>query len=404
MKTVFSLLTFLFLCASLEAQTDSIKSTTQPFQMSFIPPMSTNGIANQNSTNHLSINIVAGYSGGLEGIEMGGLANVIKQDAKGVQLSGFTNVVGGKVEGVQLSGFANINKGSTRGIQMAGFINMVNDSSSGIQSSGFANINNGSFSGWQNAGFVNLNQGKLQGVQTAGFTNVTADSIDGVQASGFYNQTNGSINGVQAAGFMNLCNETLEGIQASGFLNVTKRLRGLQIGFLNIADTLEKGTPIGFLSFIRKGGFKAVEITANETFPMGIQLKTGSDIFYNIFTLSAKTGKDFYWAWGTGFGSNLKSKGKFRINLDFTAMHVNDGTVYTDHLNLHGKTQLGFTWQAAKHFAISAGPSFNCLVVNKMNSEGIQNDASVAPYSVLDKMYNDTRVVLWPGAFVSVRF
>lgn len=403
MKTGISLLIFLGLSVAVWAG-DTTKTQTRPFQISFVHPMSTNGIGNANSTNTFSLNLISGYAGGVDGCEIGSFANVVRNDVRGAQISGFVNVVGGQSDGVQLAGFSNVNQRGSKGVQAAGFANVVNDTSSGVQVAGFSNVNNGSFEGWQSAGFLNVNTQSFDGIQTAGFINVNTAPVYGIQASGFYNHAQDSLHGVQLAGFMNLSAGSTKGVQAAGFLNVSKKLKGLQIGFINYTDTLEGGTPIGFLSIVRKGGFTAFELSANETFPLGMQLKTGSNRFYNLFHLSARPGNAFAWAWGAGFGLNLKSQGRFRMNIDLLASHINEGQLYTNHLNLLSKAQVGFTWQIARHFAISAGPSFNCLVVNKQSAGELLSDQTVAPYSVFDKVYDQTRVQLWPGGFLSIRF
>ncbi len=234
-----------------------------------------------------------------------------------------------------------------------------------------------------------MNKGKVKGSQIAGFYNLTTDTLKGAQISGF----------------MNLSAKRIEGAQVSGFINVTQALAGAQLGVINIADTLEGGSPFGFLSFIRKGGFMALEITGDETFYGGVQFKTGSNILYNIINVAGRPGSDAYWGFGYGIGSNIKSYGKFRINLDITATQVNRNEFWTNHLNLLNRARLGFTWQAARHFALSAGPTFNVLVINKSNSEGIGQANTVAPFSVYDEVYqNNTRLILWPGAHLSIRF
>ncbi len=392
---------------------------TLPFQLSFFPPLSTNGLENINSTNLFSVNLVAGYAGGLNGIEMGGFANVLKKDMHGAQMAGFANVTGGKMQGVQMAGFCNVNQKDVRGVQMAGFTNIVSDSVEGSQFAGFANITSGTFTGWQNAGFMNLSNGNFKGLQGSGFANIANDSVVGAQFSGFVNVAGkkmqgaqfagfanvagGNIDGTQFAGFINTAGD-VKGTQVSGFINVAKKLKGAQIGFINYTDSLESGTPIGFLSIVRKGGYRAFELTSNETFQAGAQFKTGAPLFYNIFLIGAKPADNFYWGWGYGFGTNLKNTGKLRINLDLVAMHVNENALWTDYVNLLNKANLGFSWQIAKKFAVTAGPTFNVNVINKNNQENISDDSTIAPWTISDKMYNNTRVQMWPGFHAAVRF
>jgi hypothetical protein len=404
MKTLLSILVISISYVSLNAQTgpDSVK--TFPVQVSIIPPLSTNGMANSSQINNMSINLIAGYSGGINGFEMGGFANVVKNDMIGTQMAGFANVVGGKTQGIQMAGFCNVNQKSVQGIQMAGFTNVVSDSVDAMQLAGFANVVSGTSNGWQAAGFLNVSTSTVNGAQMAGFMNLAGKNIKGGQIAGFYNQATDTLNGAQMAGFMNLSNGLVEGAQVSGFLNVAKRLKGTQFGFINICDTLESGTPFGFLSIIRKGGFMALELSADETFYAGAQWKTGGKALYNIFNVSVRPGNTTYWGWGYGFGSNLKSTGNFRINLDLTATHVNENSIWTNHLNLLSRAKLGFTWQAAKHFAISAGPTFNVLTKRLQTVEQTLSASTVSPYSVYDQTHSGTRVMMWPGAHLSIRF
>jgi len=404
MKTTLLSLGLLLLNLFIFGQAKPDSSFTFPVQVSFLPPLSTNGMANANQINNLSFNILAGYAGGLNGIELGGFANILKGQMQGIQLAGFANVVGGETQGIQMAGFCNVNQKAVKGLQMAGFTNVVSDSVEALQLAGFANVVSGTTEGWQSAGFLNITTGDVKGFQIAGFMNLAGKNLQGGQIAGFYNQTTDSVDGGQIAGFMNMTNGLIQGAQVSGFLNVARRLKGTQIGFINICDTLESGTPFGFLSIIRKGGYMALEVSADETFFANASWKTGGKALYNIFTISARPGNTNYWGWGYGFGSHLKSTGKFRINLDLTATHVNDNTLWTNHLNLLSRAKLGFTWQAAKHFAISAGPTFNVLTRNSNVSEPNNFVAPIAPYNVYKKNHNGTQVIIWPGAHLSIRF
>jgi hypothetical protein len=50
-------------------------------------------------------------------------------------------------------------------------------------------------------------------------------------------------------------------------VNITNRLDGFQLGLLNYVDTIENGAPIGLISFVKNGGYKAVELSVNEMAP-----------------------------------------------------------------------------------------------------------------------------------------
>jgi hypothetical protein len=422
MKSILSVLIALVILTQInaqEAENDSLKLI--PFQLSFIPPVSSNGMENVKCNNQFSINVFAGYAGGLQGVEMGGFANILKNDMKGVQMSGFANVVGGTAKGTMMSGFTNVVGKDFKGLQMAGFVNIIKDSSEagqfagfanvgggsfrGIQGAGFANVNHGDVYGVQSSGFANVSDGSLQGVQLTGFNNTVKNAVDGIQVAGFSNITASDVKGAQFAGFANISGGDVSGFQLSGFINVAKKLRGAQIGFINYCDSVSSGTPFGFLSIV-KHGYHAFELYSNETFYGGMQLKTGTNIFYNILSVAARpTPQEFYWSWGYGVGTQINLGEKSRLNLDLTANHINEGVAWTDHLNLLNKFNLTYSYQIAKHFTIYGGPSFNGLLVNKNTNTDFSSDAIIySGWKVYDKMHQGTRIVLYPGWQIGMRF
>ena len=85
--------------------------------------------------------------------------------------------------------------------------------------------------------------------------------------------------GAQVSGLMNICGGDIYGAQISGLLNFGTRVHGSQIGVFNFSDSVA-GVPVGFLSFVRKG-YHQLEISANESFPLNLALRTGVRQFYN---------------------------------------------------------------------------------------------------------------------------
>ena len=111
----------------------------QPFQLSLLPAIGTQGPLSPQIVNKISVNIIGGYTAGLNGVEMGGIINIEKKDVEGVQAAGIVNVVGGHVEGVQLAGSHNIVLDSLKGLQAAGICNTARQVS-GVQIAGVINI------------------------------------------------------------------------------------------------------------------------------------------------------------------------------------------------------------------------------------------------------------------------
>jgi len=242
-----------------------------------------------------------------------------------------------------------------------GFVNQGSGNHKGAQI-GFVNINGQDFSGAQ-VGFVNTNGGALTGLQT-GFINIIADSIHGSQIGfintvvkkssgvqiGFVNTSANSLEGTQI-GFVNISPKEVKGAQI-GFVNTEQNLNTLQLGFINYADSIGTGgVPIGFLSIIRKGGYKALEYSYNELFPYNVSLKIGIPGFYT--SINASFNPDFKdeYALGGGFGSIL--------NLG-TVFFINPEASYQLHLkNNNNITRFNFNlgFNLGNRFQLIFGPS-----------------------------------------------
>jgi hypothetical protein len=107
--------------------------TTRAYQFSFVPGLSTHGKMNAQVINKTSINLIGGYSGGVDLVEIGGLFNINKKDVKSLQLAGLFNVVGGHVKGVQVACLFNQVEDRVDGVQIGGLFNSVKKDVSGIQ-------------------------------------------------------------------------------------------------------------------------------------------------------------------------------------------------------------------------------------------------------------------------------
>lgn len=152
MKTISSILIFVFVCNIVFAQTDGNKKSS--FQLSFISPMGTNGRYAREYTNDYSLNLLVGVSKNERRFTLGGLSNIILSDAKGVQVAGLSNYVGNSGEGMQWAGLANVNKGRFNGLQIAGLFNTAT-CVRGVQIAGLVNVAN-DVKGVQWAGLLNI--------------------------------------------------------------------------------------------------------------------------------------------------------------------------------------------------------------------------------------------------------
>ncbi|MBU0765458.1 MAG: hypothetical protein KJ607_11550, partial [Bacteroidetes bacterium] len=208
----------------------------RPGQLSFLPYAGTNSKVSGAIVNNVSVNILAGYSDGTRGVEMGGLVNIDGTDMCGIQIAGLGNMVGRNTTGVQLAGIFNTCKGSVKGVQIAGISNLGFDTVSGAQVAGIYNHLNGEMKGVQLAGFMNSAGNDVDGIQVAGFANITAGDVKALQLSGFYNHSC-NVGGVQVSGFSNVAAGNVRFMQVAGFSNFGKNIGGLQLaGFSNIAS------------------------------------------------------------------------------------------------------------------------------------------------------------------------
>jgi len=433
---------------------------TRPAQISFLPMIGTNRQMGGLVENNFSLNILAGYSGGVKGVEVGGLVNITRFDVKGLQIAGLGNITGGTVSGVQVGGFFNNNRGNINGVQISGFYNLVMDTVEGIQVAGFVNALNGHMDGFQIAGFSNLTTKDVSGIQLAGFGNVAngdvdllqvsgfgnigrnvgggqiagfgnmamgnvgggqlsgfsnlaAGDVEGWQATGFMNVATGTVNGgqisgfmniadsvgaLQVTGFMNLSTGEIKGAQIAGFLNVAKKVSGLQIAAFNFADSAT-GIPIGLFSFV-KTGFHSVGYSASESMSTIISFKTGVDRFYNIISIanSAYPDRNFS-ALGLGFGSMKRYNDRWSRTWEFEAFQLKSHFSNSIEYNALYELRIKAGIHLGKRIILQAGPHWAVNSRDKL----INNDPElINPYGLQTYVLGDTEWTNWPGGSVNL--
>jgi len=395
-------LALLFNQAKAQENTDSLNVI--PFQLTFISPMGTNGLNSANVINNASINILAGISGGVKGAEIGGMVNFSKGNIIGLQAAGIANGSLGDVKGLQLSGIANFNKGAVTGGQLAGIANLSTSSFQGLQLSGIVNLTTKSFVGAQIGGILNTTIGEVKGLQLAGIAGVATKSVTGAQISGILNTTVGVVSGVQISGIVNVATKKILGAQI-GLINYSHTVRGFQFGLINISDTVEKGLPIGLISFVRTGYHK-FEVEANETFYANVTFKSGVPAFYVLYTAGFKTdeGKT-YWAPGIGIGGITRISQKVDLNTDLIVRHVNEDEWWTSELNLLHTLRVNASYNFSDKFSIYGGPSFNVTASQIKNVEGDVIGDSFAPsWHFYNETKKDTNVKMYIGFNAGIRF
>ncbi|MET0637068.1 MAG: STN and carboxypeptidase regulatory-like domain-containing protein [Chitinophagaceae bacterium] len=148
----------------------------RPFQASLIPGITTQGTMSGQMIHNVSFNLFGGYTGEINGLEIGGLFNLNRKDVKYVQIAGLFNVTGGSVTGFQAAGVSNAVLGDLQGFQVSSVANYVKKNVRGFQVAGISNMSGGIMSGLQVASIFNYAK-KQQGVQI-GLINIS-DTSDG---------------------------------------------------------------------------------------------------------------------------------------------------------------------------------------------------------------------------------
>ena len=101
-------------------------------QVAFIYPVGTAGTNSVDYTNNFSFNIIGGLNGGVNGFELGSVANINKGDVNGCQISGVCNMTSGDSKGLIISGVTNLTKNQSKGVEISGVAN-VSGSHKGLQ-------------------------------------------------------------------------------------------------------------------------------------------------------------------------------------------------------------------------------------------------------------------------------
>jgi len=233
-----------------------------PYQVSLTPGLSSHGIYSSQVIDHLSLNLIGGYTAGIQGVELGGVFNIDRNNVGFLQAAGVFNVVGGNLKGIQLAGIYNQILSNTSGIQVAGLYNRTENLISGIQLSAIANA---------------------------------ADTSHGLQLTGLINYS-----------------KKKTGSQFSGLLNIAGKVHGFQFSPVNVADSSDY--PIGFVNFI-KNGQKSLALSYGQTKFMHLDFRSGGRVLYGLLGVGFNTtGGTYKYALDLGLGAHMiKAK---RLALD----------------------------------------------------------------------------------------
>lgn len=318
-------------------------------------PNLTAGIFSSGTDRNISINLVAGSSASVSGVEVAALWNSDSRDVSGFQVAGLGNIVAGDVRAFQVSGVANWAGRDVRFSQLAGVANVAGGGVSGAQVAGLGNIA-GLWDG--RTEFVDGRR-SLRGVQVAGGANFSANGVQGLQLAGGGNWSRSRVSGVQVAGGFNHA-LMVSGVQVGtvnsvgtiagaqlGVVNIAGTVKGSQIGLVNISERMY-GIPLGLIS-IEKDGVKAFETMVGGAWDsLGLVFKLGTRHTYNLVEAGCSFGSDpALWTFGLGLGARLGAKPLF-LDFDLAArVGISSATAWTDFYSLapslEGRVLLGLS-------------------------------------------------------------
>lgn len=299
------LMLFFFLTAVQLAAQDNFYS---PFQASLAYPIGTNGIKSKEYTNGVSINLLLGISKNERYLTIGGLSNIISNNAVGMQLAGISNHIGGTGYGCAIAGVANITDSSYKGVQVSGIWNASGNKTAGVMLSCMGNFSKGDFNGLQFSGLINIAQ-------------------------------------------------DVDGLQFSGLLNKAQKVRGVQFAtILNIAE--ESNCPIGLINIIKKGEM-GLAVTYDILGNTVLSFRSGGKYTYGIlgFGINHKIDNDKTVA-EAGYGVHIPIKEWFRIDNEVKVSNIGSTT---DKSILNASYLLAPSFKLWNHFNVFGGASINYI-------------------------------------------
>lgn len=349
-------------------------------QVSLLPTVSSNYRHSSATVNNISLNLIAGVSGGVAGLEIGGLYNEVRGHVVGYQVAGGGNKVGGDVVGSQMAGIGNWNGGLMKGVQVGGLFN--------------------------------YSRGRIEGVQAAGLLNIAQQGSDAVQLAGVGNATAATAR-TQIAGLFNRAGDVKTG-QISALLNRGRNVYGYQFGLINISDTIS-GAPIGLLNIVRKG-YNKVEVGTGDALWLNLGFKVGAPQFYNIFQFGARwdeltrqrdgqhiSGRFMTWALGYGFGTAKRLNRSLLANSELVVLHLNEYENWTETLNLLGQLRLTFDLRLGRYASCYAGPVLHVSASRLYDPATATYGTHLAGKSFFDEQYDDLNVRAWLGFTAGMR-
>ncbi|WP_437805492.1 LA_2272 family surface repeat-containing protein [Sorangium sp. So ce1078] len=367
------------------------------------PFVGTSTVDGTNVVRRYSLNLVAGYTAGITGLELGAGVNIASSFMCGAQFSAGANLALGPARGAQISAGLNVAR-ALSGAQV-GSINVAAGPVSGAQG-GVLNIAAGAMDGAQ-LGAINFAAGAAVDLQI-GLANAAVSDATDVQV-GLVNLGVGEATDAQI-GLVNVAAGKSTGTQVSlanigagestdaqiGLVNVaTGKVEGMQIGLINYAD--ESPFSFGLLNIIRNGRLH-LDVWGLESGVVMAGLKNGSDHFHNIYGIGVRvTGDHPRMVFSLGLGGRISLGERAYADLDLLAYSLHDPSSANPSAALvQARALLGV--RVFPELAVFGGPSYN------VSFGETAEDAPLSPYGSIPLRIDDTDAQRgWPGVVLGVQ-
>jgi len=311
----------------------------RPVSVSFVPPLSTNGVDGPSTVSELSFNVIGGVLAEVHGLELGGVFSIARLNSSGCRLAGAVNVSGGSMRGF-VAAPVNVVGAGMRGVQV-GCVNVAADVNPGVQ-----------------VGSVNIT-GDVDGVQV-GNVNI-GRNVWGAKV--------GNVNIADGANGLLFGNVNISGdLRGAGIgnVNISRSCRGFLLGNVNICPHLE-GEALGNVSIIGNG-YQVLSAWADETGVPQLGAKLGSRRIYNVFGIGAAPFAEdgMRWVFGYGLGVHSSLTSRLFLDVDAAAYAATEsggvlGWSFDKDLHVKLRPQLGFF--LIRRLSVVAGPTLSVRIV-----------------------------------------
>ena len=223
--------------------------------------------------------------------------------------------------------------------------------------------------GVEAGGVFNIDKRDVHGFQAAGVLNLVGGNVRGVQMAGVVNIANKNVTGVQAAIYKNVCKDTVRGLQISILSNNAHILKGVQIGFFNVADS-STGYSIGLISIVRHGGIHRVAVETREVTGISLEYVEGNKNLNSILLVGYNPwSPQKVFSYGYGIGKDIAFNRSWGVYTKITHEELYDQ--HFKQLGSINRLQPALRFDVMKKLTVFAGPTLALYVQPQHAPSGV---------------------------------